>query len=73
MPIHAPLRPTRRKRKGLSTKYRLPLSMADFCSPSLTNSCRWTSRSFGFGSKVSMWLGPPSIVRKMHRLALAGR
>ena len=31
-----------------------------------TNSCMWIWVSLGLGSKVSMWLGPPSMVRKMH-------
>src|SRR5688572_26424659 len=30
-----------------------------------------SSRSFGLGSNVSMWLGPPSINRKMQAFALA--
>jgi hypothetical protein len=48
-----------------------PLSIADFCFPSRTNSWRCSSASFGFGSKVSMCDGPPSIIRKMHAFALA--
>src|SRR5262245_49982089 len=35
------------------------------------NSLRCNSASLGFGSKVSMWLGPPSIMRKMQALAFA--
>src|SRR5215813_13976228 len=40
---------------------------------SLTNSFICSSRSFGFGSKVSMCEGPPSINRNIQALALAGR
>src|SRR5262245_48782546 len=32
-----------------------------------------SSASFGLGSNVSRWLGPPSMNRKMHAFALAGK
>jgi hypothetical protein len=48
----------------------LPLSIADFCSPSRTNSLRCIFSSMGLGSKVSMCEGPPSIIRKMTFFAL---
>jgi hypothetical protein len=35
------------------------------------NGCPANSRSFGFGSNKSMWLGPPSMNKKMTLLALA--
>src|SRR4051812_16979153 len=48
--------------------------MADCClSSSRTNSLRCSLASAGFGSKVSMWEGPPSIIRKMQRFAFAGK
>src|SRR5215467_15276804 len=37
-----------------------------------TNSVMCSFSSLGLGSNVSRWLGPPSMVRKMHALALAG-
>ena len=40
---------------------------------SRTNSLRRISASFGFGSKVSMCDGPPSIIRKMTFFAFAGK
>ncbi len=43
-----------------------------FCR-SRTNSWRCSSASFGFGSKVSMCDGPPSIIRKMQFFAFAGK
>ena len=45
--------------------------MAENWWPVLSNFSRWSSANFGFGSKVSIWLGPPSMVKKMHDLALA--
>src|SRR5215207_6733909 len=45
--------------------------MADCILSVRVNSLRCKSASFGFGSNVSMWLGPPSIIRKMHAFALA--
>src|SRR4051812_2629630 len=47
--------------------------MADFIFPSRTNSWRCSSASFGFGSKVSMCDGPPSIIRKMQFFAFAAK
>src|ERR1043166_5333432 len=46
--------------------------MAEANLLSRTNSFMCRSASFGFGSNVSMWLGPPSISRKMQALAFAG-
>jgi hypothetical protein len=47
--------------------------IADFIFPSRTNSLRCRSASFGFGSKVSMCDGPPSIIRKMQLFAFVAR
>src|SRR5258708_37792257 len=46
--------------------------MADANLSWRTNSVMCICESFGFGSNVSMWLGPPSMVRKMQALAFAG-
>ena len=48
-----------------------PLAMADANLLSRVNSFMCSSASFDFGSNVSIWLGPPSMRRKMQALALA--
>src|ERR1043166_831423 len=56
-------------------------SSGELCSPIEVSTLpklsgkRWpaSSLSFGFGSKRSMWLGPPSMKRKITLLAFAGK
>ena len=67
-----PLCPYFRKLRLLASSLALPLMNWYFASPnSAGRGCPLSLVSSGLGSKVSRWLGPPAMKRKMHDLALA--
>ena len=57
--------------RAVAEKYLSPEDMALSLSPLRSNLWRCFLSSSGLGSKVSIWEGPPSIIRKIQRLALA--